>query len=284
MKYVTRGQGVVEIKTGIKGPRIGMVCNVHGNELCGRKAIHRVLKDHLIERGSLVLIDGNQEAALLDRRFVKSDMNRMFTDKQLSKANAKDDLARAQYLAQIMPTLKLDQIIDFHSTSSEMKHAFSVCFPEAQHLANMVPVVPIYGFKGIVKGTLIEWMIDQGVPSLVVETGEHYSTKAVNIAEQVVLSVLSHYGLITLKKPLKQKKRPSFEVLEHVQVRHAASFTLTREYASFDKLDAGELIAKDEKYEYRVPDEKGLYILMPATQSNVRKGVSPGAYYLMRKV
>ncbi len=284
MKYVTRGQGIVEIKTGIKGPRIGFVCNVHGNELCGRKAVHRVLKDYEIERGSLLLIDGNQEAALLDRRFVKSDMNRMFTDKQLAKANAKDDLARAQYLASVMPGLKLDQIIDFHSTSSEMKHAFSVCFEEAQHLADMVPVVPISGFKGIVKGTLIEWMIGQGVPSLVVETGEHYSTKAVNIAEQVVLSVLSHYELITLKEPLKQKKRPSFEVFEHVQVRDAESFTLSREYASFDKLSPNELIAHDDNHEYRVPDEKGIYILMPATQANVRKGISPGAYYLMRKV
>ena len=72
------------------------------------------------------------------------------------------------------------QIIDFHSTSAEMKYPFSVCLPGAEHLADIAPVVPIYGFKGIVKGTLIEWMIDQGVPSLVVETGEHYSTKAVN--------------------------------------------------------------------------------------------------------
>jgi len=284
MKYVTKGQGIVEIKSGIKGPRIGFVCNVHGNELCGRKAVHKVLRQYEIKCGSLVLIDGNQEAALLDRRFVKSDMNRMFTDKQLAKANAKDDLARAQYLATVMPGLKLDQVIDFHSTSSEMKYAFSVCLPGAEHLADMVPVVPISGFKGVVKGTLIEWMIDQGVPSLVVETGEHYSTKAANIAEHVALSVLSHYGLIKLKSPLKQKKRPSYQVLEHVQVRDAPTFTLTREYASFDKLSPNELIAHDDQHKYRSPDEKGIYILMPATQSNVRKGVSPGAYYLMRKM
>lgn len=284
MKYTTRGQGIVEIKSDRKGPRIGFVCNVHGNELCGRKAVHRVLKKYEIESGSLFLIDGNQEAALLDRRFVKSDMNRMFTEKQLSKENAKDDLARAQYLASAIPGLKLDQIVDFHSTSSEMKHAFSVVFPGVEHLAEIAPVVPISGFKGIVKGTLIEWMIDKGIPSLVVETGEHYSTKAVNIAEQVVLSVLSHYGLITLKEPLKMTKRPSYEVFEHKQVKDAASFTLSKEYASFDKLAPNELIAHDDKHEYRAPDEKGLYILMPATQDNVRKGVSPGAYYLMRRI
>lgn len=284
MKYKSLGDGIVEISSGRKGARIGLVCNVHGNELCGRKAVHRVLKNYQIEKGSLVLIDGNQEAALLNRRFVKSDMNRMFTEKQLSKPNAKDDLKRAQYLAGIIPSLKLDQAIDFHSTSSEMKHPFSVCFPQAEHLAEMCPVVPIYGWPGIVKGTLIEWMIGKGVPSLVVETGEHFSTRAVNVAEQVVLSVLSHYDLITLKTPLKQKRQPRFTVLEHAQVKHAGSFTLSRAYASFDKLKPGELIAYDNKREYRVPNEDGLHILMPAIQENVRNGVSPGAYYLMRKM
>lgn len=284
VKREVLGDGIVRIKAKSRGPSIGLVCNVHGNELCGRKAVHRVLKKYEIERGSLTLIDGNQEAALLDRRFVHSDMNRMFTDKQLSRPKPKGDLMRAQYLAGVIPGLKLDQAIDFHSTSSEMKYPFSVCFPEAEHLAVMCPVVPIYGWPGIVKGTLIEWMIGQGIPSLVVETGEHYSTKAVNVAEQVVLSVLSAYGLITLDTPLKQKSRPKFNVLEHVQVRHAESFTLSRAYASFDKLAPGELIARDDKWEYRVPQRDGLYILMPAVQDNVRKGISPGAYYLMEKV
>ncbi len=284
MKYKVLGDGIVEINSGKKGPRIGFVCNVHGNELCGRKAVHRVLGEYEIERGSLVLIDGNQEAALLNRRFVKSDMNRMFTDKQLSKPNAKDDLKRAQYLANIIPGLNLDQAIDFHSTSAEMKHPFSVCFPSAEHLADMCPVVPIYGWPGIVKGTLIEWMIGQGIPSLVVETGEHFSTKAVNVAEKVVLSVLAHYQLITLKSPLKIKHQPKFEVLEHVNVADADTFTQMKDHESFDKVKPGQLIARDKKRDYRAPEEEGLYLLMPAKQKNVRDGVSPGAYYLMRKV
>ena len=282
MMYKTIGTGIVEINSGKKGPRIGFVCNVHGNELCGRKAIHKVLSKHQIIKGSLVLIDGNQEAALLDRRFVTSDMNRMFTTRQLKKKNPKDDLVRAQYLANVIPDLKLDQAIDFHSTSSEMKHPFSVCFPQAEHLAEIAPVVPIHGWKGKIKGSLSEWMIGQGVPSLVVETGEHYSAKAVNIAEQVVLAVLSQYGLIDLKPP-NLKKRPKFRVLKNVNAVHATSFTFTSTYASFDEVAPNELIAFDDKHEYRVPDENGLHILMPAKQENVRNGTSPGVYYLMRK-
>ncbi len=278
------GQGIVEIKAKARGPRIGLICNVHGNELCGRKAVHRVLKNYEIEKGSLILIDGNQEAALLNRRFVKSDMNRMFTEKQLCRNAPKGDLKRAQYLASVIPGLKLDQAIDFHSTSSQMKYPFSVCFPGAEHLAAICPIVPIHGWPGKVKGSLIEWMINQGVPSLVVETGEHFSTKAVNIAEQVVLSVLSHYELITLKARPKHKRLPEFKVCENVVVSDAGSFTLTRPYASFEKLSPNELIAHDKKREYRVPSGEGYYVLMPALQENVRNGISPGAYYLMQKV
>lgn len=284
MKRDILGQGIIRIRGRKKGPTIGLVCNVHGNEPCGRKAVHRVLADYEIERGSLVLIAGNQEAALINRRFVESDMNRMFTKDQLNSSDGPVDLDRAKYLAEIVPTLGLDQAIDFHSTSSAMKHPFSVCFPQAAHLAEICPVVPIYGWSGIVKGTLIEWMIDHGTPSLVVETGEHFSTRAANIAEQVVLSVLSHYGLITLKSPLKTKRRPKYQVLEHIQVSHAKTFTMSRAYASFDKLASGELIAHDKKREYRVPEGEGYFILMPAVQDNVRQGISPGAYYLMQKL
>ncbi len=284
MKRRVLGQGIVELAGRKKGPTIALICNVHGNELCGRKAVHRVLAEHEIEKGRLVLIDGNQEAALLNRRFVESDMNRLFTKKQLARKKGPVDLVRARYLTEIIPTLGIDHAIDFHSTSSQMKHPFSVCFPEAEHLADICPVVPIYGWPGIVKGTLIEWMISQGIPSLVVETGEHFSIKAVNVAEKVVVSVLSHYGLITPMAPVTLKRRPKFSVLEHVKVTHAESFTLTRSYASFDKLSAGELIAHDNEKEYRVPEDDGLYILMPAIQDNVRKGISPGVYYLMRRI
>lgn len=69
------GHGILRIDGKRKGPVIGVICNVHGNELCGRKAAQRVLQKHTIERGSLILIDGNQEAALLNQRYSTSAMS-----------------------------------------------------------------------------------------------------------------------------------------------------------------------------------------------------------------
>ncbi len=277
------GQGIVQIKARRKGPTIGIVCNVHGNELCGRNGVHRVLSKYDIERGSLILIDGNQEAALLNKRYVESDMNRMFTKEQLKTKNAQNDLRRAQYLAKVVPTLGLDYAIDFHSTSSETKYPFTVSFPGSEELTELCPAARIYGWTGVVPGTLVDYMNLKGIPTVVVEAGQHVAESSIKIAEKTVLSVLSHYKMIKPKKPVTFRKQPTFEVLEQVMVGHADSFKFTRQYSSFDKVAPGERIARDKKREYLVPQERGLYVLMPALQKNVTDKTSPGAYYLMKK-
>ena len=278
------GNGIVSIKARKKGPVIGVVCNVHGNELCGRQAVHRILAKYEIKRGSLVLIDGNQEAALLNRRFVESDMNRMFTKELLARKNPGQDLLRAQYLAEAIPSLGLDYAIDFHSTSTETEYPFTVSYPGSEHLTELCPVAQIYGWKGIIKGPLVEWMNDLGIPTVVVEAGQHVDKKSVDVAEETLFSVLSHHGLISLEKPFHMKAQNTFKVLEFVNFADAPTFRFNKVYASFDHLEPGEVIASDSIRTYQVPDEKGLQILMPALQENVIKGISPGAYYLMRRI
>lgn len=284
MKYQTIGQGIVSIKGKKKGPTIGVVCNVHGNELCGRMAIHRILADYEIERGELILIDGNQEAALLKRRFVEGDMNRMFTPAKLKKKNAKNDLLRAQYLAKIIPTLGLDYAVDFHSTSTDTKYPFTVSFPGSEIVTGLCPMPRIYGWPGIVKGSLVEFICKQGIPAVVVEAGQHFEKRAVNVAEKTLHSILSHFGLITLEKPIKIKKQKTFEVTDVVMVGDAKTFKFEKQYNCFEIPKPGEKIAKDKTGTYKAPKEEGYQILMPASQSQVENGISPSAYYLMREL
>ena len=284
MSYKTLGKGIVSIKGKNKGPTIGIVCNVHGNELCGRKAVHRVLEEYAIERGTLILIDGNQEAALLNRRFVNSDMNRMFTNKQLKKKNAKNDLARAQYLAEVIPTLGIDYAIDFHSTSTQTKYPFTVSFPGSEAITDLCPMPRIYGWTGIVEGSLVEFMNKENIPAVVVEAGQHFANNSIRVAEKTLHSVLSHFGIITLEKSTKQQKQKAFEVIENISVGDAASYKFTKLYGCFDELKPGEKIAKDKTKTYKSPKEKGLQIMMPALQENITNGISPNAYYLIRPI
>lgn len=278
------GQGILRIEANRIGPVIGIVCNVHGNELCGRHAVQRALKKYDIQRGALVIIDGNQEAALINRRYIEADMNRMFTAKQLKQKNAGNDLLRAQYLAKIIPTLGLDMAIDFHSTSSETRYPFTVSFPGSEALTELCPAARIYGWPGIVEGSLVEWMNHKNIPSVVVEAGQHVAEKSTRVGEKTLLSVLSEHGLITLAKPLKIALQKTFRVFMRVMIGDHDSFKFTRQFHSFERLTAAELIARDKTGDYHAPNRKKLYILMPVLQKNVAARISRGAYYLMERV
>lgn len=284
MKSEVVGQGIVRLTAEKEGPTIGVVCNVHGNELCGRKAVHRILSKYEIERGTLVLIDGNQNAALLGKRYVAADMNRMFTKEKLSKKKPKQDLKRAQYLAKKLPKLGLDQVIDFHSTTSETPFPFTVSFPGTEEMTSLCPVPQIYGWSGIVVGSLVEWLCDQGVPAVVVEAGQHEAESSIDVAEQTLLSILSHFGLITPEKPVVFEKPAQYRVVERVMIGDHASFKFEKQYSSFEELKPGEKIANDATGDYIAPQEEGLMMLMPSTQEHVDKRISTGAYYLMQSI
>ncbi len=284
MKSEVVGQGIVRLTAEKEGPTIGVVCNVHGNELCGRKAVHRVLAKYEIERGTLVLIDGNPNAALLSKRYVASDMNRMFTKDQLTQENPEQDLQRAQYLAQELPKLGLDQVIDFHSTTSETPFPFTVSFPGTEEMTSLCPVPQIFGWTGVVVGSLIEWLCEQGVPAVVVEAGQHEAENSIDVAEQTLLSILSHFGLITPEEPVSFEKPPQYKVVERVMIGDHESFKFEKQYSSFEALKPGELIAKDKDGDYIAPTEDGFMMLMPSTQEHVDKRISRGAYYLMQSI
>ncbi|MCT4654330.1 MAG: succinylglutamate desuccinylase/aspartoacylase family protein [Cohaesibacter sp.] len=284
MKSEVVGEGIVRLTTNKTGPTIGVVCNVHGNELCGRKAVHRILAKYEIECGTLVLIDGNPNAALLGKRYVASDMNRMFTTDQLAQENPEQDLKRAHYLAKELPKLGLDQVIDFHSTTSETPYPFTVSFPGTEEMTSLCPVPQIFGWTGIVIGSLIEWLCKQNIPAVVVEAGQHEAESSIDVAEQTLLSILSHFGLITPEEPITFEKPAQYKVLERVMIGDHASFKFEKEYSSFEALEPGELIAKDKTGDYVAPQQEGLMMIMPSTQEHVEKRISRGAYYLMQRL
>ena len=281
--YKILGTGIVEVDSGKPGKTIGIVCNVHGNEPCGRRAAQRVLREHALKAGKLILIEGNPEAHLISRRFVDTDMNRVFTDETLASDSSHQDLARARYLTEVIPTLGLDLAIDFHSVSSETAHPFTVCFEQATNLAALCMAPVIHGWEGIVVGSLCEWMCNQGIPTVVVEAGMHEATEAVDQAEITLHSVLSHYGLIELTQPFDRSDLMEFDVLENVTIKDTSTFKLAKDFGSFEKVEAGQLFGIDKTGEYRIRDGEGYCLIMPSTQANIDSGITSSAYYLMKQ-
>ena len=277
------GPGIISVKGRKKGPTVGIIATIHGIELCGRKAAQNILRDYEIERGRLVLVDGNPEATILGRRFVDGDMNRMFTERTLSSKGSQQDLVRARYLAEFLPTIGIDFAVDCHSVSSRTPRPFAISFPGTEELVQLCPMARIYGWRGIVKGTLAEWLCNHGTPTVVIEAGQHEAAASVRQTERTLVSVLARHGVITPKKPVPARRQQAFDVVENVQIADPDTFAFHRDYASFDALEPGEKIATDAKRTYRVPPEEGFTILMPTTMEVIRNGTAAGAYYLMRE-
>jgi hypothetical protein len=126
-------------------------------------------------------------------------------------------------------------------------------------------------------------MCEAGVPTVVVEAGQHEAAAAVRHAERTLLSVLSFHQLISLDKPSTFKKQKEFDVIENVQIKDRDTFVLSKVYDNFDKLVPGEIIAKDTKKTYQAPKEDNYSLIMPTTMELVRNGTASGAYYLMKE-
>lgn len=278
------GSGILRIKGEANGPTIGAICNIHGNEPCGRKAVQKLLREHTIECGTLVIIDANPNSGILDRRFVISDMNRLFTDELLGQENPFHDLERAQYLAKTLPTLGLDHCIDFHSTSGQTRYPFAVSFPGAEQLTNLCPVPRIYGWPGNIVGTLVEWLCQNNIPTVTIEGGQHVAQSSIDVSFTCLGSLLSHFGLVSSIDKIEPEQQLSFEIHSHTMIEDTTTFKYSRIFDSFDELQPGELIAKDSVRSYSVPNEPGYSIMMPGLQDAITNEGRSEGYFLMKAI
>lgn len=277
------GVGIVSITAALPGTRVGVVCNVHGNEPCGRSAIRQLIENCSLTSGSLVLIDANPEAALLDQRCVARDLNRSFTEKAFSRSDPDHETARAHYLAKTLPTLGISSVIDLHSTSSATKFPFAVGFSGSEPLLEICPVAQISGWSAdVMEGTLVEWLCQQGIPAVTVECGQHRSQEAVDVATNVLTNLLGRLGVLSSVEQPPDKRPVGYEICDRVGVTDPTSFLYTGSYRSFDELMPGELIATDKDREYRAPEVSGYSLLMPGEQNAINNGTVPDAYYLIR--
>jgi succinylglutamate desuccinylase len=112
--------------------RVAIVGGTHGNELTGVYLIRKYQRlPALVQRASLSVMTllANPEAVRLNRRYVDRDLNRCFTETDLTDdATAVYEVRRAQEIATQLcpsddgqsPQSGVDFIIDLHSTTANM--------------------------------------------------------------------------------------------------------------------------------------------------------------------
>lgn len=280
---------VHRFESGRPGPHVLVNALTHGNELCGMVAATYLLDNAVRPKaGTLTVSFANVEAYQsfkpeqpFESRQLVHNLNRIWSAAQLEGNEDSPELRRARELRPVVAAA--DHILDIHSTSQDVQPFW--VYPQfernaATALAIGRPAVHLVMPQGLGSGTpLIQHgrhgqAESQGV-ALVAECGQHFNRASGELAVQVALDFIAHFGLIDAR-PANTSPQQRFQLLQTCMVK-TPEFRFVRPLVGFEIFDEGELIAIDGSDEIRAPCER-CTVLMP-TRAPV---VGREAVYLSR--
>lgn len=277
-------EGITIIKGKEAGPIVVIMASLHGEEPAGLAAYNYLatyFDNHELERGEIRLIHGNIEAGKKGIRFLKYDLNRMFREDYDGM-----DLDCYEYRRVLELKLAMEganHILDLHSMTSE-GDAFALLsnaetdYPD--YMVNLPVAFNSSGWGGALPGTLMDWGEARGMDYVAIECGLNGCGKSDQTAIDVARAYLNQVGLTDFDFEFEGPQR-HLRLLGHTSIKDHESYSYAnRQYSSFDEVEPNELIAVDDKGEYRAPNLKNLVIVMPASQESVRNRLNNDAYYL----
>ena len=283
---------VHRFESGQPGPHVLVNALTHGNEFCGMVAACHLLDQGIRPlRGTLTVSFANvaayesfDPARPFESRQITHNFNRIWSSEWLDGPEDSVELRRARAMRSVVA--EADHILDLHSTSQDVEPfwvypdfarnarvasamaAPSVHLVMPQGLGSGMPVIQ-HGLHGQANST--------AGAALVAECGQHFKQSSADLAIEVTLDFLGHFGLID--RPLRAPVVPRrFELLRTHVVAHA-DFRFTRPVIGFETFAQGELIAMDGDEPIHAPcDDCTLF--MPTREPIVgREGV-----YLTRPI
>lgn len=138
----------------MKIERAALVGGIHGNELTGVYLLKKFQRfPQLIQRKTFKIqpILGNLKAIEIRQRYVEVDLNRCFSPANLLNLHpVYYEQTRAKEIADYLQDLKVDFLLDLHSTTAKMgltlivsnEHPFNLCL--ASYLISLYPSLKIY--------------------------------------------------------------------------------------------------------------------------------------------
>ncbi len=284
---------VHRFESGRPGPHVLVNALTHGNEFCGMVAATYLL-DHEVrpKAGTLTVSFANvgayetfDPAEPFKSRQLVHNLNRIWSVAELDGTADSPELRRARELRPAVAAA--DHILDIHSTSQDVVPFW--VYPAYQRNAAVAlaigrPPVHLVMPSGLGSGTpLIQHGrhgdADHGGTSMVVECGQHFLRSASDLATQVALDFIAHFGLIDAdpQRPAPGPQR-RFELLQ-THVIKTPEFRFARPVVGFEVFAKGELVYTDGAEEVRAPVD-GCTIFMPSREATVGKE----ACYLTRPI
>jgi predicted deacylase len=280
--------------SGVPGPHVLINALTHGNEFCGMVAACHLLDTGVRPlRGTLTVSLANvaayesfDPARPFDSRQITHNFNRIWSSEWLDGPQDSVELRRARAMRAVVASA--DHILDLHSTSQDVEPFW--VYPRFERNARVasalrMPAVHLVMPQGLGSGTPVIQHGQHGQAdsaagaALVAECGQHFKQGTADLAVEVTLDFLAHFGLIKRTSTLAAAPAPRRYELLKTHVVANANFRFTRPVIGFETFAQGELIAMDGDEPIHAPcDDCTLF--MPTRQPIVgREGV-----YLTRPI
>ena len=288
------------------GPLVVAIGGIHGNEPAGVTALEQlfelIAEEPLINpgftfRGELLALRGNLEALKVGRRYIDTDLNRIWTpftrgvDEAYPSAEARELdglLAAIENALTDQPATELI-LLDLHTTTAE-GGVFSVTGDDKPSLllAAELGVPVVKGMLSNLQGTTLSYFregrfdFDRPSRAITFEAGGHTEPAAVDRALAATINLLRSVGCVSPEDVSTHHEEilrrangelPALMELVYVHDLSAAdrtAFRMRPGYTNFLPVKAGELLADDAGGPIAAPCDG--YVLMPLYQEQGEEG------------
>ena len=292
-----------KIETGRPGPTLVFFAGIHGNEVSGVFAFKRVfgeldkMKDNI--RGNIYGISGNLKALASNKRYIKEDLNRIWTKSNIKKiinseVPADEEEELVDLLGIIDEILKNDSgpfyFIDLHSTSSKTLPFITINDALINRkFSSLFPVPIVLGIEEFLEGPMLSYVNQLGYVAIGFESGQHDDEAA--ITNNMAFIYLS----LVFARLIKKKSLPEFESYFNLlqvasrgvsdiyeitylhRIQNGEKFKMLAGFESFEKVKKGTPLALSDGNTLESPYSARLF--MPLYQKLGNDG-----FFLIRRI
>jgi len=244
---------IFQITSSQAGPTSIILAGVHGDEICGVKAVEKILPNIKINSGKVFWGYGNPRAIAVTKRFTEANLNRMFVDdNQLSTVDKNSyEYQRANFLKPYLD--QAEALLDLHASSVPDSRPFAICENNAKELVRFLPIdLIVSGFDEVEPGGTDYYMNKNGKIGICLECGYLDDTRSLDRAEKSIMAFLGTRGhLANTAEPQQQT------VLRVYQKYYAKTdnLTLTKQFNNFELIKKNQTICKDGEEEVKADRE-----------------------------
>lgn len=248
---------IINITSNNPGPTVAIFAGVHGNETAGVFALQKMLPGLKINKGSLYIAFANPPAIEKNVRMINKNLNRCF---YLGNNGSEPEDLRARELMEILD--KCDALLDLHMFYDNDGVPFVICEDNAIELAKRFDVDIIStNWTEVEPGGTDGYMYLNGKIGVCVECGPiAKAAEYSSFAEQTILQFLRYFNMTNSKVPYSNNVKRIITAQRAI-LKTSHDFKLIDGYRNFQKLEVGQLIAKDDLHHYVA--QQGECIIFP---------------------